>query len=251
VSEPLTPRAVLGRIDGWSDASIENLGGGLTNRTYLVTAGTRRCVLKIDLEPRVEPFNSRKDEAKIQRNANEAGLAPAVLYSDRQCYLTEYVDGAVLSPETLRSHDTLQRLGRALSKLHALPGSGRTFDAGHAARIYADRIDDANQSEVRKRIDIIDSVPVTAELCLCHNDLVAETIIDTGELKFLDWEYACDNDPLFDLATLVAHHDLNETQADALLSAYFGREWRARRPAVARQVAGYKALLWLWQAARE
>ena len=94
-------------------------------------------------------------------------------------------------------------------------------------------------------------MPIPADLCLCHNDLVAENIVDTGELMFLDWEYACDNDPLFDLATVVAQHELDEAQTDVLLSAYFDGAWRTGRPELERQVANYNALLWLWKAARE
>ena len=241
---------MLERIDGWSDVCIEDLGGGLTNRTYLVTAGKRRCVLKIDPEPRGKPFNSRQNEARVQRTAHAAGLAPEVLYVDERCLLVEYVEGEVWNAQHLHSANNLERLGRALQRVHALPRSGRTFDALGAAQLYAEKLDNRNSADVRERIEIIDSVPMSVEMRFCHNDLVAENIIDAGELMFLDWEYACDNDPLFDLATLVAHHDLNEAQADTLLSAYFEGEWRAWRPGLERQVAGYTALLWLWQAAR-
>ena len=83
-------------------------------------------------------------------------------------------------------------------------------------------------------------------LCCCHNDLVAENIISAPEIRFLDWEYACDNDPLFDLAIVVAHHDLSERQAGVLLDAYFdgdGARWREQLDV---QMRLYGALNWLW-----
>ena len=247
--EMRTPKQILARIEGWENASIVDLDGGLTNRTFLLTSGSRRAVLKIDAEPRGAPFNSRLAEARIQANAHDASLAPAVLFNDERCYLTEYVEGVTLSAEDLYSHDTLERLGKALRKLHALPPSGRSFDARGAAQLYAERINDPDRAMVGQRIEIIDSVPLAAAPRLCHNDLVAENILDTGELKFLDWEYACDNDPLFDLATLVAHHELDEAQTDTLLTAYFDGEWRTQRSRLESQVALYDALLWLWRAA--
>ena len=75
-------------------------------------------------------------------------------------------------------------------------------------------------------------------------------IINTPETRFLDWEYACDNDPFFDLATIVAHHNMTQEQSDFFLDAYFegdGTRWREQ---LARQTDVYEALLWLWGAAR-
>jgi thiamine kinase-like enzyme len=75
-------------------------------------------------------------------------------------------------------------------------------------------------------------------------------ILNTPETRFLDWEYACDNDPFFDLATIVAHHDLSEAQRNTLLDAYFdgnGARWHEQ---LARQSDVYAALLYLWEQSR-
>ena len=47
-----SPQAVLGRIPGWEQAEINELEGGLTNRTWLVNVGDQKGVLKIDAAPR-------------------------------------------------------------------------------------------------------------------------------------------------------------------------------------------------------
>ena len=96
----------------------------------------------------------------------------------------------------------------------------------------------------------VEQGPQPFNLCLCHNDLVVGNIINTPETRFLDWEYACDNDPFFDLATVVAHHHLTEAQRDTLLDAYFdgnGSRWREQ---LERQAEVYEALLYLWRASR-
>ena len=46
---------------------------------------------------------------------------------------------------------------------------------------------------------MVDAVPPPRAPCCCHNDLVVGNIIAAPEIRFLDWEYACDNDPFFDL----------------------------------------------------
>jgi thiamine kinase-like enzyme len=92
-------------------------------------------------------------------------------------------------------------------------------------------------------------MPEPSRLSCCHNDLVAENIIATPEIHFLDWEYACDNDPMFDLATIVAHHELSNKHADFLLDAYFDGDGADHRVRLDRYVSFYNALLWLWRKA--
>ena len=84
------------------------------------------------------------------------------------------------------------------------------FDRAHeiAARIEARRATDA---------------PVP-----CHNDLLNANFLDDGErLCIVDWEYAGMGDRFFDLANFSINHELDATQSEALLAAYFGEVRRA------------------------
>lgn len=241
------PEVVLADIPGWKDASVRNLDGGLTNRTWLVEARGKKAVLKIDEVPRTAPFNSRRKEAQIQTSAAAAGLANRVLAATDTVYLTEYIDGTVWASADLNDDENLTRLGRALRRMHALPLTGRTFDAKEAARQYAAQIENADAGLLSRSLRVVDAMPAPFNLCCCHNDLVAGNIIATPEIHFLDWEYACDNDPFFDLATVVAHHDLSADRVDYLLDAYFdgdGARWRERLAMFERF---YVAILWLWR----
>ena len=241
---------MLAGIPGWQHADYRDLSGGETNRTYLVEADGRRAVLKIDARPRAAPYNRRAVESVIQKSAAGAGLAGNVLYADETVILTEYVDGEVWTADDLDDFDNLDRLAMALRKLHSLPLTGRVFDAATAARDYARRLDGADPLIARQCLDVVESMRAPRNLCCCHNDLVAANIVSAGEIRFLDWEYACDNDPFFDLATIVAHHELPTGHAERLLDAYFdgdGRRWHAQLVAQERH---YDALNWLWRASR-
>ncbi|MDH3553034.1 MAG: phosphotransferase, partial [Gammaproteobacteria bacterium] len=141
-------------------------------------------------------------------------------------------------------------LARAIRKLHALPLTGRSFDARTAARSYAKRIESADADVTRDCLQLIDSMPRLRNVCCCHNDLVVGNIIAAPDIRFLDWEYACDNDPFFDLATVVAHHRMSPERATILLDAYFdgdGRRWQEHLDTMVRF---YNALLWLWLKSR-
>ena len=242
---------VLAEIPGWENAAYRPLRGGLTNRSWKVRKDDRRGVLKFDEAPRGAPFATRPEEARVQRAAAAAGLAPRVLFANRSVYLTEFVDGEIWTPRRVRDADSLQKLAVALRQLHVLPLSGRLFDAPAAARHYRSQIVGAQDPAVIGRcVAIVERHSGPGNLCCCHNDLVAANLISAPQLLFLDWEYACDNDPFFDLATVVEHHELSESLAGVLLDAYFDGDGRCRQSQLDVQRRLYLALLWLWQAAR-
>ena len=241
--------AALLQVPGWEDATASEISAGLNNQAWLVAAGDRRAVIKIDQHPRRKPFNTRAAEAQVQTQAAQAELASAVLFASDSVYMTEYVDGIVWSSVSLDDNENLNQLAAALKKLHALPLTGRKFDAIGAARDYASGITHEDSEKIRDSVQEIESMPLPRNLCCCHNDLVAANIIAAPDVRFLDWEYACDNDPLFDLATVVAHHHLSAAQSDYLLNAYFDGDGNRWRDQLERQVKLYDSLLWLWEAA--
>ncbi|MDX2410343.1 MAG: choline/ethanolamine kinase family protein [Woeseiaceae bacterium] len=245
-----TPEEALLTVPGWERATYCELSGGVSNRTYLVESGDAKAVLKIDDGCRSLPYNARKTEAQIQTLAADRGLAGRVLFVSDTVYMTEYLEGTIWSGECLEDNTNLDALAAGLKKLHALPLTGRTFDAIGAARDYIQQIEDADPELVGECLRKIKAGPMPHNLCCCHNDLVVANIINTPEIRFLDWEYACDNDPFFDLATVVAHHELTAEQSDYLLDAYFDGDGKRWREQLARQASVYEALLWLWDAAR-
>ena len=248
---------MLAAIPGWQDAGYRELTGGLNNRSLLLEADGERAVLKIDATPRRRPYNSRYEEARVQSAAADIGLAARVLFVDETTFLSEYQAGSVWTRESLNDEGNLVALAATLRRLHSLPLTGRTFDVHAAAKLYADRIDDnidnnsndADPEIVKRCVAVIESMPPPQNLCCCHNDLVAQNVVATPELKLLDWEYACDNDPFFDLATVVAHHELSTSQAELLLEAYFDGDGRRWREQLIRHERLYDALHWLWLAA--
>lgn len=250
MSRGTNPDALLAGLPGWRGATFEELPGGLTNRTLRVEKDGRRAVLKIDPEPRKPPFNSRQDEARIQDEAAALGRANRVLQVANTVLLSEWADGEVWTRAHFDDDKNLARLGRALREIHGLPLTGRTFDPQAAARQYAAQLDGSGLDDARPHLALIESMGRPVNLCCCHNDLVAENIISTPGIRFLDWEYACDNDPFFDLATIVEHHELDEGIAFRLLDAYFDGDGRRWRPKLLEQQSLYLALYWLWLASR-
>lgn len=245
------PRSALRQIPGWESANWRALDGGITNRNWLVDAGGRKAVLKIDDEPRSTPFTARRVEARVQEAAAAEGIANRVLFASDTIYLTEYEDGTVWSAEHLEADENLLRLAALLQRVHALPPVGHGFDAAGAAQHYMQAVATSDRDKAEQCSATIRSIGQASHLRCCHNDLVAENVLDADGLRLLDWEYCADNDPLFDLATVVAHHGLSGRQADLLLDAYFDGDAARWREPFSEQVRLYVALHWLWNASRQ
>lgn len=243
-------KQALLQIPEWENAQFSELKGGLTNPCWLVESDGRRAVLKVDEKPRGEPFSSRPSEALVQNLAAGLGIANKVIYVNDRILLTEFIDGTVWSDGCLLVDENLDKLAAAMRTLHSMPLTGRTFDAIGAARGYADRIRADDPTQVRECLAKIEAMPLPHNLCCCHNDMVAGNIIYSPEVRFLDWEYACDNDPFFDIATVVAHHDLAPDRAEYLLNAYFDGDGARWQNQLARQTEFYDALYWLWAEAQ-
>jgi thiamine kinase-like enzyme len=71
----------------------------------------------------------------------------------------------------------------------------------------------------------------------CHNDLLTANFVHDGErLRILDWEYAGQGDPFFDLANLASNNGFSDADEERLLAAYFGA------PADAGQLAALRLM---------
>ena len=250
-TDRLTPQEALARVPGWDarSARVREITSGLTNRTYRVQHRGNSYALRLDA-PHTAAFGlDRQTELAILHRAAEAGLAPAVVFAEPGLLLTEWLPGAAWSAEDLARPGSLDTLAALLHEVHNLPRSGVQFDARRIAETYSSGL----RGEEHLAAMVSRCLQVACEtsarvLCCCHNDIVAGNVIATPTLKLIDWEYACDNNPLFDLASLIGFHDLDSRSSQALLSAYDGGT--DRLPELQAMIRRYDALQWLWLANR-
>lgn len=238
---------IVKTIPGWEEASANPLGGGSSRRSWLLELDGRKAVLKADPGVRSGVFGTRQYEAEVQHRAAAAGLAPQVLYATDTVLLSAYVDSTVWTEATFADADRLRRLGRAIKRVHELPSTGRPINLIGAAHSYLDVIEEPSDALIAG-CRIIESIGEPRDTVCGHNDVVFGNILGTTSIQLVDWEFAADNSPLFDLATVIEHHSLDEELAAILLEAYFvGRDipWQA----LVDQRIVYRELFALWQAA--
>jgi thiamine kinase len=256
MSRQINAFEALAMVPDWdvNVADVEELKGGLTNRTYHVTQGDRACVLRLDSEQeRAFRFN-RACELSILGNAGNAGLAPSVVYANPEAgiLVTEYLPGRAWEEADLHVPKKLKELAELLRHVHALPKSGLRIDMTVVAVTYEKYLERRQglHSFATRCVEIIKSIPVHDSVVCCHNDIVAANVIEGDRLKLIDWEFANDNDPLFDLASAIGFHNLDESQSAILLNTYSGGDDGELKERLAEQVRVFDAIQWLWLATR-
>ena len=263
MENPEEVRAALARVPrlsrvAASQVQIERLAG-LTNRNYKVAIGNERFVLRIPGEGTSEYIN-RRHEAVAARGAAEAGVNAEVLFFDENdgLMLTRFVDGAVtMNGERFKDPGAVARAARAFRRMHDCGKSfANEFNLFQKMDEYLDylrrkqaRIPDG-YAEVQREAEAVRAALSgrPAALRPCHCDPLAENFLDTGARIFIiDWEYAGNNDPMWDLGDVSVEAEFGRDHDATLLEAYF-----AGRPPAAQvgRMVMYKAmcdLLWtLW-----
>lgn len=256
MSSRLTAYEALAMVPGWDPdaADIMEFKGGLTNRVYHVRAGDRECVLRLAADHDDTFMVDRSCERAILETAAEAGIAPAILYSnsDAGILVTEYLQGGHWQESDLESNENIEALARLLRRVHALPNCRSRIDLTAIAGKYEDYLKRYHglHAFASNCVRIVSEIPVHDNVTCCHNDIVAANIVDSGELKLIDWEYARDNDPLFDLASMIGYHNLDEGRQQVLLNAYAGGADSELEERLGEQVRVFDAIQWLWLATR-
>jgi len=257
VSSTISPAEALSRIPGWNGkpATWRELKGGLTNRTYLVERADESFVLRLDAA-HTSAFNpDRIGEIEIQKQAAAAGLAPELIFAgaDSGILLSRYVPGRAWDAADLDDDKNMEALADLLRRVHDLPASGILFDPNGVAKRYAAnlKMHHGLHAFALRCKDIIAGISMSGKFRCCHNDVVAANIVADPALKLLDWEYACDNDPMFDLASLIGFHNLVDDRQEVLLNAYAGGNDIVLNERLDAQVRLYDAIQWLWLANRQ
>jgi thiamine kinase len=224
VNSQLNAVEALAVVPGWDPetADIQELSGGLTNRVYHVRSSGQECVLRLHTHNNGSVHLDRSCELAILETAADAGIAPAILYADSDAgiLVTEYLHGAPWQESDLESSENIEALAELLRHVHELPLCRSRVDLAAIAEKYEEQLHKYHgpHAFASNCVRIISESPVHESVACCHNDIVAANIVDSGALKLVDWEYARDNDPMFDLASVIGFHDFDKDRQLLLAS---------------------------------
>lgn len=237
---------------------LKELGGGLTNVNYQVSADGVACVVRIFGENTELLGIDRIRETECHRAAAAAGVASQVIafLPQHRALVTQFIEGKVLTAADAHRPEILRCIAQALRRCHRHPVEAHlgAFSALAVIRQYHQLASDRRArlpAELPECLAILEGIENELKggpaPCLCHNDLLAENFIDQGgTLRIIDWEYGGLGDPFFDLGNFAVNTGLTEVEERLLLTEYFGaaRPEDLRRLRLMRLVSDMREAMW-------
>jgi thiamine kinase-like enzyme len=211
-------------------AQAEPLTGGITNSNYRVEVDGAVFVVRLSGD-RTELLGiDRESEVEACQLVARLGIAPEIVQVDLEqgVFVTRFIEGLPIPPERVGAEPVVGAIAMALRRIHASGSIRASFDtfelvpayrklaAGHGV---APAFDDTTMLSTLARIALVRPWQPAA---LCHNDLLNSNLLDDGQIRIVDWEYAGMGDRFFDLANLAVNHQFTPSQDEALLRHYFG-----------------------------
>ena len=209
---------------------IVPLGGGMTNRNFVVLDGGSKYVVRLGGDIVVHGV-MRFNEHAASLAAACADISPAVRHRGPGVLVIDYIEGVTLTADDVRRGwaRCVELVGRAHREVaRHLRGPVLAFNVFHIVRDYAATLHEAgsrHKADVPRLMAAAERLEAAAggeRTVFGHNDLLAGNFIDDGtRLWLIDWDYAGFNTPLFDLGGLASNNGFSASEEVAMLTAYF------------------------------
>ena len=216
-----------------NEIKIKAIKGGLTNQNFLVQENSKKFFVRLG-DDMPEHNVSRSKELIASNAAAEIGLSPAVIYNTKGVLILEYIEGAMLSTDSIV--DKLESIISLIKKIHSemskkLYGHSVNFGAFDAIKRYAKLLKNHKSSYTQLlpsllfQVDKLEINTSPYDIVFCHNDLIFTNFLDDEDrLWIVDWEYSGFNNPLFDLGDFASHCNFSENKEIFLLENYFEKK---------------------------
>ena len=211
--------------------------GGMTNKNYKVTINNINYVLRIPGTGTTELIN-RSNEYENAKFAFDTKVDAELIYFSKETGIkvSKFIENATTqTPKSAKKYKTMLQTTSILRRLHKIEKKMPTdFDIYFEINKYDKLISKYNITPYNNYKETKDIVlnfknilnDIGFEITPCHNDLVAENfIVDSEENMYLiDWEYAGNNDPMWDLAAHMLECNFNQEECNLFCNLYFEQE---------------------------
>ncbi|WP_423363655.1 phosphotransferase [Mycoplasma sp. P36-A1] len=233
-----------------SDCNVEfRLMGGMSNYTYVITIDNKKYTFRVPGKG-AEHFTDREKEFEIIGEIKPYDFQPAPIYFDVETgyKIAPFVEG---EPVSELSNKPTEAVAQLLKKLHSIPKFKYDYNPLERLEKYesiTETKDPVYLALKDKWLDIYEIVLKDAPLVAAHGDSqTSNFVVGNDRLYLLDWEFAGNNDPIYDIA---CYGNANFDHAKDLMEVYFenpGREeyqrlyaWRMFQCLQWHNVAKYK-----------
>ncbi len=215
-----------------ADTSTAIRLGGLTNINYRVDHSGESFVVRIP-GAKTGEYIDRRAEEFAARSAAAVGVNTEVAFFDADgLMVTKFVaNSTTMSPERFKDDSAVARAGRLIRHLHqnAKPFNieFKLFPVLDDYKSNLERKGSPMPAGYQEAVPLVDATrealsSIVVPLVPSHCDPLCENFLDTGARMFLiDFEYAGNADPMWDLGDLSVEGGFDAKQDQILLESYF------------------------------
>jgi len=254
----MTPEQAIAALPTLGGAQVvRQLADGPVAATWLLRRREAHWVLTIDKPVAGKLGLNRANEFRLLEQLAPQGLAPEPVAADtvRGLLTVTAIEGQALEFAEFRRPEVLSAVGRLLARLHRLQVPAPAVDLSAALRRYAGLAADPGARAIAEDAELLlATLPRSAALCLCHNDIHPANLIrrPDGEFSLVDWEYAGLTEPRYEFAVLAEHNGLAPAEVGGLLESYRAADGISLSQGdIAAWRPVYRAIQRLWQLAVE
>ena len=194
----------------------------MSNYNYKVDSELGLLVVRVPGE-NADKFVSRKKELYHISLIEDLKINQEIIYLDVESgiKISKYVEGQLINANNLENLELI----KLFKNYHSLLS---TFDYHPFLRIEEFESYCDNQSEeyfqLKEKLLYYKDYLQSQNKVFCHNDSQPfNMILGSDQIYLLDWEYAGNNDPVYDLVCFSEDYGAdNENISDDLLRSYFG-----------------------------
>lgn len=242
-------KAILDYLDqnlNLNHVKLSKLNKGLTNQNYHLSCDQGDFILRW---PNQDASNivDRSHEFLAIEALQASGLDVPLYYFDPKTgvKLSQYMHTFKTFDET----DDPMRIEKAaemMKKLHHLNVKiHHNFDPIQRYLNYRQQVSQPLISDQEAQVIIEAHQHSSRPLVLCHNDWVQGNIGYTPNQSYLiDYEYAGDNDPYFDVMSFITENNLTQDEKERFLLCYFNQNPSQKIRRELEQMAKLHNLLW-------
>lgn len=211
--------------------SIERFSNGFSSPgLYKISVSGKDYVVRFSSKNK--SLEDRQRELDAMQIVAEQGLAPKIIYANPMegIIIMDFINASKNS-KTFNplSEVSLKLLGTGMRKIHEGPAFKKTTSVFDTIKHFESTQQGEIPSTIIQAFILLDELHFDLRELLikkpCHNDLNPNNILfSEGKIYFIDWEFAGQADPFFDLASPVILYAMSEKQEKTVLNAYFERE---------------------------
>ena len=210
---------------------VKPINAGITNINFEVTVGKKSFFLSIpslNSELLNIDYGNKYYNNKI---CGEINISPRVTHfiESENLLVTEFIKSKVSSLTMFQSSKEIEQLVKHIKLLHNATPFLRKFNMFNQISYYQNILKkDDLPKKLFKYVNNIYTLKQKLylpndKLVPCHNDLLAENIINKDNQIFIvDFDYSGNNDPCFELGNLSVEMEYDDEQINKLVRSYYG-----------------------------